>query len=479
MRIDKGTARDLLVSENRSIDEQLSLNSAQVHKLTAVLSDERCSSDAYSAIAERVRGLRIPVAKAQFLALEAVRAGNEQNLAAIDALPETSPGILDTDTCQAMIDEVMLQNQRLYAQQESCQKGGLGESGSGALFTLYSSMLSMNDAIVSRMNAMVDAAYTYEAASAAYYSAAQDSASSALRGATESVSSYLTLGTFGDTSWVAGAQEGYDKACVRQVERVMLGLSKDGTMYLSPDFQHIYYNGKKWKIDSFLEEVDEYDKKPRISQSWGDPLHTVKMPFSVFNLAEFLAYFGNGTSNPNATQEKSKGTQLSSKNGSTMAGLAIGAEVVGTAASSKHDYEIAFKFFDNGIGGYRVSILGKEEYPTGARSLSTTYWKPGAHMIAAEMYEKYSGKSSFIETRYDISIEYDADRQAEGAYTSSFCFNDSGELVEKVIRYPKDRIVINVDAGLTESIDITDAVFANATGSPDKGFQDAINGKMA
>lgn len=71
----------------------------------------RASGESYSAFRDRVRSLRLPLVEAHRAAFDVMYACNEENVAKVSTLPETSPGISDTDEAQAKIERLQELNQ--------------------------------------------------------------------------------------------------------------------------------------------------------------------------------------------------------------------------------------------------------------------------------------------------------------------------------------------------------------------------------
>lgn len=88
----------------------------QISTLEGALQDGALQGKAYERIRDEITTLRLPLAKAQHNVFEALRYGNDDNLTAVSALPETSPGVADTDEAQQKIDTLNRMNEG-YEQQ--------------------------------------------------------------------------------------------------------------------------------------------------------------------------------------------------------------------------------------------------------------------------------------------------------------------------------------------------------------------------
>lgn len=116
MRIEKDRLICAINTENTALEGSKSSCEQQIVTLENTLDDSNLKSEAYRAIRERIATLRIPLAKAQHNVFEALQNDNTQNLTALSALPETSPGIADTDEAQQRIDELQSINNRYHQQ---------------------------------------------------------------------------------------------------------------------------------------------------------------------------------------------------------------------------------------------------------------------------------------------------------------------------------------------------------------------------
>lgn len=76
-----------------------------------MLSGSELQGESYSAFRDRVRSLRLPLVEAHRAAFDVMYACNGENVAKVSTLPETSPGIADTDEAQAKIERLQELNQ--------------------------------------------------------------------------------------------------------------------------------------------------------------------------------------------------------------------------------------------------------------------------------------------------------------------------------------------------------------------------------
>lgn len=76
-----------------------------------MLSGSELQGESYFAFRDRVRSLRLPLVEAHRAAFDVMYACNEENVAKVSTLSETSPGIADTDEAQAKIERLQELNQ--------------------------------------------------------------------------------------------------------------------------------------------------------------------------------------------------------------------------------------------------------------------------------------------------------------------------------------------------------------------------------
>ena len=279
MKIDKSSASDILNSENASIDNAIISCMDQIQGMQAAIPCGQISSPlmltgrAFQALADRTQNLRLPAAKGHLIALDAIREANKANSAAIALLPETSPGILDTDACASLISDLQAQNNNLRDQEQYYSSLTPGDASWMYVCTLpyIRSMIYGNDTMIQELQDKIQAAEDYAQRSSSFYSDAAGKASEILKKSTRAINGFLVNGSYGDTSWRRDIDIAYQTTCAKLRERVFLELSNtgDGVAIISDDFQYIYYKGVKWEIDKYV-DPDFSDTPANLSRPFED-----------------------------------------------------------------------------------------------------------------------------------------------------------------------------------------------------------------
>lgn len=195
MRVEKNRLLDLLESENATLSDALASSEEQMRTLRIALSEQTLQVVSYDTIRDRISSLRIPFAKAQHNALQALLDGNMQNTSAISALPETSPGVADTDEALRRIDDLSRANNAIRDAMERAAAAGATD----VLDSSCQRAMAANDALIADLQNVIAQIEAYAAASSSFYQEAQRTAQ-ALSSASSSVASGLARYGYGDTS---------------------------------------------------------------------------------------------------------------------------------------------------------------------------------------------------------------------------------------------------------------------------------------
>lgn len=161
MRVEKDRLLDLLESENAMLGDALASSEEQMRTPQAALSEQTLQAVSYDTIRDRISSLRMPFAKAQHNALQALLDGNTQNASAASALPETSPGVADTDEALRRIDDLSRANDAIRGAMEQA-------AAAGATDTLSPSCqraMAANDALIADFQNVIAQIEAYAAAS--------------------------------------------------------------------------------------------------------------------------------------------------------------------------------------------------------------------------------------------------------------------------------------------------------------------------
>jgi hypothetical protein len=455
VRIDKAAAIERLRSEVARLEGQIDAGLAQMAALRATLADPRCTGEAYDAFRARMTSLRIPAAQAHCAAFEAIREADVQNIQALEALPETSPGILDTAECDRLMADLISQNEQLGALGSRMPLSGDGTFAIGQ----YQALISLNRGMIGTLEAKRAAASSYASRSQAIYAAACEAASGLLRGPAASIASYLANGSLGDTSWTAGAAAAFAESSGKVYDRRMMRLSeeREGAMLLSSDCGHIFYKGRKWEIEGWPGVAVPTFSGPAFTAVYTE-YETRVFTYDEFNLWRFMAGFGSGFSDA-APKKAGQGVEYHSEEVATeMTATMAVFGIISNAADSMEEYTFAFRFMQDGIGGQRVAILEKDERYIKPVSLQASGGPLGS-LAARNAYEAVTGREVplLAHPLYDVVFRLDEARAEEGAYQKRYYFDGSGILRSSMVWFPGDKVELLVGPmGMVETIDITE-----------------------
>ncbi|MDR2672241.1 MAG: hypothetical protein LBC35_02915 [Coriobacteriales bacterium] len=464
MRINITDATATLKAENQGLFNEIESGLSQIAPMQTALEDPRLSGEAYTALANRLKNLRIPTMKAHVIAFSAIVDANAQNISALEALPTSSPGILDTDELDKTIDALRRKNAEITQVQAVLKKQ---DDIEWWLLNKYRALIELNNDTIHNLEQIKEAAFAYESFSASVYSSAQGAVSAILKGPKSSLASYLATGSLGDSSWAEDIDKAFFVAIANSYDQKMMQLSRENpdTMYLSGDYHFIFYNGKKYEINipSSGESTDGPVMKARYNT-----VALLTFTFREFNVGSFLANFGNESTDVTPGQSgvaKNQGG-INALNGATLI-----SDLFDTYVKSHDETTIVFQFEEDCNGNRRVSILGNEKRFTGNYTLSQMY----GSSYAKDLYEAQTGKDAELpDLAYDVHISFDEARSSEGAFTNYYFFDDNKNLQLGLIRYPQDKATITVVAGLTETIDVTDFMFTDIQGQTNKDTQNKV-----
>ena len=232
-----------------------------------MLSGSELQGESYSAFRDRVRSLRLPLVEAHRAAFDVMYACNGENVAKVSTLPETSPGIADTDEAQAKIERLQELNQaymRLIDADPPGTSNDAVRSVEGAI--------RVNEDLIASLRDVIYQIEDYAARSVGIYARAR-SAVDVLREAGASVKSCLVGNGYGSRGRMAlprvtGFTEGDDELVAER-----LGVSKEDFVTMQRD--QFGFNAETaetmWGIYAAL-----YRRYPDLSQekiAWRPP-HT-------------------------------------------------------------------------------------------------------------------------------------------------------------------------------------------------------------
>lgn len=466
MRIDKTATIEALTSENDLLDTALFENLYQIVNLESALLDPRCAGNAYSSIADRIRNLRIPAAKTHNIVFEATIGANQLNIAEISSLPETGSGVLDTDECDKMILELENMNKQFQTMQDALNKN---KKASSSQFMGFSNLIEVNNNAITELQAKKDAALQYAAKSSSFYAEAKQFAESLLQQSTNTATSYLNTGTYGDTSWTKDLSTAYENSIMKQYDRYMIKVSAEfpEEAFLSDDYKSIYHNGKKWAIDGPVNEFPTFGSadSPAMTAAYVT-VDTKTITVYHFNRAMFYANIGRNaeSTKPNCDPRLKYSAQAVAE--WNLASLVF--DTVGNYSTANEKYEFTLQFKENGIGGQHVSLYSRDEKYVDTHSWVGRSGSYYGHMGSESVYTAVTGKDTSFPNTYDLVYFPDAKKQEDGAPTHYHYFTEDGKMRKGFIRYPDDKVVVKVNLGSTEVVDVTDWYFNAEHGFVDK-----------
>ena len=210
MRIVIGQASGMLQAEISQLEGQSAKCMRQINKL-GCWSLEGMSGASVAAEEQRIR-MNAAVVRVQLSFLQSLAGADRQNLSLVQALPTTSPGVLDTAVAQDRADrarqlmrtldthmnEALASARTLNAQAEEEEWEDYEPISLGEICTRYQSLISGQQMVVQMNESVLEAANRYDAESRAIYASVQVDR---LQQAQKSVGGYLESGNWGSTTW--------------------------------------------------------------------------------------------------------------------------------------------------------------------------------------------------------------------------------------------------------------------------------------
>ncbi len=172
MRIVKAEATGVLDSNASRLEEQIGRCQAEIDKFSrmALVGFSGVASDA---LVSRIRG-QVPVLYAQKAFYSSLKEAERSNSSAVAGLPETSPGVLDTDVAQQRIDEARESVDSLRREQsEALRSASLIELVCpirlGAIYSYYDSLIEAQNSRITHYELVLRRFEEYEAEAQGYY----------------------------------------------------------------------------------------------------------------------------------------------------------------------------------------------------------------------------------------------------------------------------------------------------------------------
>lgn len=221
MRVIKAAAALALCSENNRLHSQMSRCRRQVGRLSGIGLDGM-RGQGVEAARQRLR-MRAAIGLAHLVFYESLQRANSRCMALVCALPETTPGVLDTVEASARIDDAtrrihelrqeqqdaLSQAQRYNSDLDAALAQGQDMQGctyidTWAIDRYYAALIRAQDAIVQLNTNILERARQCEAEALAAYQSVQ---TSYLAQATAAGKGYALTGAWGDVTWVSKMHE--------------------------------------------------------------------------------------------------------------------------------------------------------------------------------------------------------------------------------------------------------------------------------
>ena len=210
MRIVIGQASGMLQAEISQLEGQSAKCLRQIGKLGG-WSLEGMSGASVTAEEQRIR-MNVAIVRAQLSFCQSLASADRENLSLVQALPTTSPGVLDTSVAQdranrarllmrvfdTHMNEALGTARSLNARAQEEEWEDYTPISLGAIRTRYQSLISGQQLVVRTNESVLEAASRYDAASRAIYASVQVDL---LRQSRSSIGSYLQNGSWGSTTW--------------------------------------------------------------------------------------------------------------------------------------------------------------------------------------------------------------------------------------------------------------------------------------
>lgn len=302
-----------------------------------------------------------------------------------------------------------------------------------------------------------------------------------------------------DTSWFDGMKSN----AVKVIDAYFLEESRRDPekVFLSPDMQHVYCNGEKWRIEGgsspSLMTTPE-GEGPFITQGWAEESR-IEFDYEHFDawLAGVFGIIGFFQGEINAKPKQSdQGVPLAYKkavtNGMTIwNSMLSSADAVGGAMDRG---KVTFVFSRAGVHDQKVAIYASGSLTTYARTVDhlETVWGyyntpdynyldnnialalAGGRKGLSAFYTSVTGNRPYGDVCIAASFD-DAARTQEG-FTAQYHFTEEGKLVECVAIHTYDKVTLT-DTGRPGSVDAT-AEWFGLEHTPNGTIEEKVNDEL-
>ena len=224
MRVMIKEASQALSTNVSKLTDELDACSRQIDMMGEGFESEQLKGNTWDAIRAELKNLKIPAAKAQYSALEAFASACKSDSEEIMSLPESHPGVCDTDEFKELIKSYESDEENARAQADTLRKTAEGLSSINNPFLNILMDLADNFSGTADASAQMADLYrsdlqkaeTYCGWSKGVYGDALD-ASNIVMKSRDSIITYINEGKIADGSWRDDADKRYTNAFAKRV----------------------------------------------------------------------------------------------------------------------------------------------------------------------------------------------------------------------------------------------------------------------
>ena len=273
----KKTAETLDANVSK-LEDKLDVCSCQIEAMECAFEDARLQGKAFDAIRAHCKGLKVPALKAHYGAMGELQAACREDARKVEALPESDPGICDTERFEEQLESYKADVESLQGQISSLNDLANRFAFSGNAFdaellshlreNLYA-LVSVPEEMAKLCEDDLKKAREYETWSGGAYSGAE-AAAGTLRSATVSLAAFAKGATPNVSLWAKDAEDSYKKAFQARVEIIkgkIIGEGPSGfdEAYLGELFGRDTLTPEEVRALGivYLEAIEEKDKEER------------------------------------------------------------------------------------------------------------------------------------------------------------------------------------------------------------------------
>ena len=226
MRVVIKKTAEALDANVSKLEDKLDVCSCQIEAMECAFEDARLQGKAFDAIRAHCKGLKVPALKAHYGAMGELQAACREDARKVEALPESDPGICDTERFEEQLESYKADVESLQGQISSLNDLANRFAFSGNAFdaellshlreNLYA-LVSVPEEMAKLCEDDLKKAREYETWSGGAYSGAE-AAAGTLRSATVSLAAFAKGATPNVSLWAKDAEDSYKKAFQARVE---------------------------------------------------------------------------------------------------------------------------------------------------------------------------------------------------------------------------------------------------------------------